>query len=452
MRACAEAWQEDHDVEIAWDWRSLEAFGDQPLEELAPAYDLLVIDHPFCGTAAATRCLAPLDDLLLRCDARRARSRLGRAEPRLLLVRRSAVGTRYRRGVPGDGRARGPRRRPVRHLDRARRLGASATGTGRSPARPGTFHLELPHALRQPRSAARRRRRAGRRRGRDGGARAPRGAPRSRAGGDGRVGAPGRARSPHLGRRSQLCRAHLRLRDLRAAPGRGVAVPLRRTSPRRVSARSGRCSAVPGSPSRRDLRNPTKRRPSQPGRAAPTCNVASSRPRAASPAAAPPGSIPTPTSPPTGSTAARSRPSPLPGCDRATPGGRRSSSKRDVCSRHPSHATSRPSRPSHSSTPSIATAFGGPHEDHRRLVPCAARSRFRPWRHQLQPGRHRRRGPHRRGPHRGRRDRPQRVGGACLHRGSGHAHDGSRARPDADRDGSARSGGGLGHGCTSGRR
>jgi multiple sugar transport system substrate-binding protein len=64
MGACAAAWQEMTGIAVSWEWRSLEAFGDQPLEELAPFYDLLVIDHPFCGTAVATQCLRPLDDLL----------------------------------------------------------------------------------------------------------------------------------------------------------------------------------------------------------------------------------------------------------------------------------------------------------------------------------------------------------------------------------------------------
>ncbi len=62
MRACAEAWQRDTGVRVDWEARSLEAFGDQPLEEVARDYDLLVIDHPFCGTAH--RCLTPLDELL----------------------------------------------------------------------------------------------------------------------------------------------------------------------------------------------------------------------------------------------------------------------------------------------------------------------------------------------------------------------------------------------------
>jgi multiple sugar transport system substrate-binding protein len=64
MRACAQRWREVTGVEIAWEARSLEAFGDQPLEEAAAGYDLIVIDHPFCGRAAATRCLTPLDELL----------------------------------------------------------------------------------------------------------------------------------------------------------------------------------------------------------------------------------------------------------------------------------------------------------------------------------------------------------------------------------------------------
>ena len=61
MRACAAAWEGE---QVAWDARSLAAFGDQPLAEAARGYDLVVIDHPFCGTAARTGCLRPLDDLV----------------------------------------------------------------------------------------------------------------------------------------------------------------------------------------------------------------------------------------------------------------------------------------------------------------------------------------------------------------------------------------------------
>jgi multiple sugar transport system substrate-binding protein len=65
LRACTDAWERIRPgVEIVWENRSLMAFGDEPLEEVAGRYDLLVIDHPFCGTAEATRTLTPLDDLL----------------------------------------------------------------------------------------------------------------------------------------------------------------------------------------------------------------------------------------------------------------------------------------------------------------------------------------------------------------------------------------------------
>ncbi len=65
MRACSEAWERLHpEVELVWRNRSLTAFGDEPLEEVVHRYDLIMIDHPFCGTAEATGALAPLDDLL----------------------------------------------------------------------------------------------------------------------------------------------------------------------------------------------------------------------------------------------------------------------------------------------------------------------------------------------------------------------------------------------------
>lgn len=65
MRACTEAWGVLHpEVELLWQSRSLTAFGDEPLEEVAHQYDLIMIDHPFCGTAEATGTLVPVDDLL----------------------------------------------------------------------------------------------------------------------------------------------------------------------------------------------------------------------------------------------------------------------------------------------------------------------------------------------------------------------------------------------------
>ena len=56
--------QENPEIRIEWKVRSLAAFGEQSIEQLAENYDLLVIDHPFVGTAARSRCLVPLEEHL----------------------------------------------------------------------------------------------------------------------------------------------------------------------------------------------------------------------------------------------------------------------------------------------------------------------------------------------------------------------------------------------------
>jgi len=48
-------------VEVRWEQRSLQAFADQPLEDLVARYDLLVIDHPHIPHAAESGLFAPLD-------------------------------------------------------------------------------------------------------------------------------------------------------------------------------------------------------------------------------------------------------------------------------------------------------------------------------------------------------------------------------------------------------
>ena len=50
-------------VRIEWTTRSLSGFGEDPLIDLAASYDLLIIDHPFVGDAAASTAFYPLDDL-----------------------------------------------------------------------------------------------------------------------------------------------------------------------------------------------------------------------------------------------------------------------------------------------------------------------------------------------------------------------------------------------------
>ena len=49
------------EVSITWEQRSLQAFADHPLDDLAARYDLIVVDHPHCGFVARDGCLMPLD-------------------------------------------------------------------------------------------------------------------------------------------------------------------------------------------------------------------------------------------------------------------------------------------------------------------------------------------------------------------------------------------------------
>lgn len=48
-------------VSIIWDKRSLQGFESTPVDELAQAYDLMVIDHPHVGAAQSQGCLLPLN-------------------------------------------------------------------------------------------------------------------------------------------------------------------------------------------------------------------------------------------------------------------------------------------------------------------------------------------------------------------------------------------------------
>jgi multiple sugar transport system substrate-binding protein len=51
-------------IEISWKKRSLQGFADHPVEQLAKEYDLLIIDHPWVGSAAHTKCILPLEQYL----------------------------------------------------------------------------------------------------------------------------------------------------------------------------------------------------------------------------------------------------------------------------------------------------------------------------------------------------------------------------------------------------
>ena len=62
MVATSQAYAKAHPgVTITWEKRSLQAFADRPIGEMAGTYDLMVIDHPHVGEVAWAGNLLPLD-------------------------------------------------------------------------------------------------------------------------------------------------------------------------------------------------------------------------------------------------------------------------------------------------------------------------------------------------------------------------------------------------------
>ncbi len=69
-------------VDIEGENRTLQAFSDSPVDELAWMYDLLVIDHPWVGFAARHEVLLPLDeDLPPRYVRNQAENPVGVSHP-----------------------------------------------------------------------------------------------------------------------------------------------------------------------------------------------------------------------------------------------------------------------------------------------------------------------------------------------------------------------------------
>src|SRR5688500_7546033 len=65
LLAASQRYNELHpEIEIRWTKRTLQEFADFPIERLTEQYDLLIIDHPWVGCAAATNCVLPLDKYL----------------------------------------------------------------------------------------------------------------------------------------------------------------------------------------------------------------------------------------------------------------------------------------------------------------------------------------------------------------------------------------------------
>jgi multiple sugar transport system substrate-binding protein len=64
LEAIAAQWSTERGVRVQWEARPLKYFEDQPLEELATAYDLVLIDYPFVGTAARSGLITPVDSFV----------------------------------------------------------------------------------------------------------------------------------------------------------------------------------------------------------------------------------------------------------------------------------------------------------------------------------------------------------------------------------------------------
>jgi len=62
LAAISTEWSAGSGIPVRWDARPLKDFEDQPLEELATAYDLVLVDYPFTGTAAQSGLIAAVDD------------------------------------------------------------------------------------------------------------------------------------------------------------------------------------------------------------------------------------------------------------------------------------------------------------------------------------------------------------------------------------------------------
>jgi multiple sugar transport system substrate-binding protein len=80
MVACSALWLKRTGVSVEWDKRTLQDFESYPVEDLARAYDLMVIDHPHVGQITAERCLTPLD-IPGRQAERAAMDSVGRSYP-----------------------------------------------------------------------------------------------------------------------------------------------------------------------------------------------------------------------------------------------------------------------------------------------------------------------------------------------------------------------------------
>lgn len=63
LKAASDIYESETGCAVHWDKRSLQAFADQPIEDLASQYDLIVLDHPHVGQIADSGCLSELEQI-----------------------------------------------------------------------------------------------------------------------------------------------------------------------------------------------------------------------------------------------------------------------------------------------------------------------------------------------------------------------------------------------------
>src|SRR5215470_633611 len=68
LAGVAEYKQQNPRIRIQWDRRTLREFGEAPIEQYLDRYDLIIVDHPFVGFAAAHDVLVDLAPLLSEAE------------------------------------------------------------------------------------------------------------------------------------------------------------------------------------------------------------------------------------------------------------------------------------------------------------------------------------------------------------------------------------------------
>jgi multiple sugar transport system substrate-binding protein len=71
LAGVAEYRQQNPGINIQWDRRTLREFGEAPIEQYLDRYDLIIVDHPFVGFAAAHGVLVDLAPSLIDTERRR---------------------------------------------------------------------------------------------------------------------------------------------------------------------------------------------------------------------------------------------------------------------------------------------------------------------------------------------------------------------------------------------